>query len=118
MGRHVIDFTLQLITKSEANARDHWRVKARRVQEQRAVLKMAVAARLDSTPSPRWRVTITRAKRGRPMDDDNLRSACKGPRDGIADALGIDDGDPRVTWEYKQVVGKGGSLRVQIERVP
>jgi hypothetical protein len=33
---------------------------------------------------------------------DNLRSAMKGAVDGVADALGVDDRDPRVTWSYAQ----------------
>lgn len=111
----MIDFTIALATKSEANCRDHWRVKARRAKEQRAVLRMAVSARLAGLATP-FRVAMTRATARRPLDDDNLRSALKACRDGVADALGIDDGDPCVSWEYAQVKGKGGTLRVQIER--
>ncbi len=112
----MIDFTIPLETKSEANCRDHWRVKARRAAEQRSVLKMAVAARKARGYEAPIRVRFERAKRGRPLDDDNLRSALKACRDGVADALGIDDGSPLVTWEYAQVVGKGGTLRIQIWR--
>jgi hypothetical protein len=34
----------------------------------------------------------------RELDYDGVWSAVKSMRDGVADALGIDDGDPRVVW--------------------
>lgn len=113
----MIDFTIALATKSEANCRDHWCVKARRAQEQRYVIKAVTAVwLLNMTSHSRIKVRFERATARRPLDDDNLRSALKACRDGVADALGLDDGDPRVTWEYAQAKGKGGTLRVQIER--
>jgi hypothetical protein len=36
----------------------------------------------------------------RKLDDDNLAAAFKAFRDGIADALGINDGGSAVTWRY------------------
>lgn len=48
------------------------------------------------------RVTLTRLAPSSGLDDDNLRGALKAVRDGVADALRIDDRDPRVTWEYEQ----------------
>jgi hypothetical protein len=49
-------------------------------------------------------VTLIR-RSPRALDDDNLRSAAKAARDGIADYLGIDDRDPRVQWRYDQSFG-------------
>jgi hypothetical protein len=49
-------------------------------------------------------VTITRVS-PRLLDDDNLRGALKAVRDGIADALGVDDRDERVRWRYRQIRG-------------
>jgi len=46
--------------------------------------------------------TITMTRRGRKMDDDNLGGAFKAVRDGIADALQIDDGDERLSWIPRQ----------------
>lgn len=49
------------------------------------------------------RITITLVRIGPgTLDDDNLSGACKAVRDGVADALGIDDDDPRVRWRYAQ----------------
>lgn len=50
----------------------------------------------------------------REMDDDNLRGALKASRDGIAKALWIDDGDPRIQWEYAQEKSKTYGVRVEI----
>jgi hypothetical protein len=48
-------------------------------------------------------VTITITRRGgRRMDDDGLTISAKHVRDGVADWLGIDDGDKRLTWIVKQ----------------
>jgi len=41
------------------------------------------------------------------LDDDNLAGGNKPLRDCIAERLGIDDGDERVEWEYRQVVTRG-----------
>lgn len=50
--------------------------------------------------------------RHRLLDDDNLPSAFKGVRDSIAKAIGLDDGDKRFKWEYRQVetIGTKGTL--------
>ena len=40
--------------------------------------------------------------RRRKLDDDNFVGACKHLRDAIAASLGLDDGDPRLRWEYGQ----------------
>lgn len=58
-------------------------------------------------------ITMTRVSPG-VLDDDNLRSAMKAIRDGVADALGIDDRDPRVTWAYNQERGRPGKYAVRI----
>lgn len=89
-----------------ANAREHWAERARRAKWER---KAATTALI--TQSIRWigylagaeSVTITITRRGgRRMDDDGLTISAKHVRDGIADWLGIDDGDKRLTWIVKQ----------------
>jgi len=81
---------------SEANRRGHWSKHDQRRKEHRQTGHDAVVA----VPLP----AVVRFERigGNPMDDDNLRSAFKALRDGVADRLGIDDRDPRVRWEYAQ----------------
>lgn len=93
---------------SAANAREHWAKKARRVKAER---KAALIIQKHPLPCV---VTITRHGK-RMMDGDNLQSACKGLRDGIADRLGVDDADPQVTWKYAQDVQPYYGVSVTIE---
>jgi hypothetical protein len=66
-------------------------------------------------------VTLTRISSGRLDPHDGLPSACKFLCDGIAEALGIDDGKGPVRWEYAQERGKprqyGVKVRIQKEEL-
>lgn len=88
---------------SEANQRGHWSKGAKRAKEQRSVARMKVygagAVRLRGWTA--LAVTLTRLAPRR-LDSDNLQRALKAVRDGVADALGVDDGDPRIEWRYGQ----------------
>lgn len=59
------------------------------------------------------RVVLVIASKRR-LDDDNLQGACKFLRDGIAETLGTDDGDPRLTWEYHQIQSRDEGVIVKI----
>lgn len=64
---------------------------------------MAADLKRDGMDWASMRLTITITRRGgRRMDDDGLTISAKHVRDGIADWLGIDDGDKRLTWIVKQ----------------
>jgi hypothetical protein len=58
-------------------------------------------------------VTIVRVAPRR-LDDDNLAASAKSLRDGIADALGCKDNDPRVSWAYAQAKGAPKEYAVRI----
>jgi hypothetical protein len=47
-------------------------------------------------------------------DDDNLVGGFKHVRDGVSNYLGIDDGDPRLTWRCYQVKEKVGTYKITI----
>jgi len=89
------------------NQREHWRVRAKRAKEQRLAARVSLAKALPhwfatrDMPAGGATITITR-RGGRRMDDDGLTASAKHVRDGIADYLGIDDGDLRLTWIVKQ----------------
>lgn len=51
----------------------------------------------------------------RPLDGDGLQAALKSVRDGIADALQIDDGTDSVTWIYDWRRGKVREYAVEVE---
>lgn len=53
-------------------------------------------------------VTIT-SYRSRRIDNDNLIAGAKPLRDSIARSLGLDDGDERITWEYRSIVTTGAT---------
>lgn len=59
-------------------------------------------------------VTITRLAPSNGLDTDNLLSSQKGVRDQIATWLGVDDRDPRVTWEYAQERAREYGVRVEV----
>lgn len=115
----VVTLQLPIRVVSEANRREHWATKARRAKAQRGAALLAVRAHAPSivatigAPSkPRLVVTLTRIG-VRALDSDNLARAFKAVRDGIADALGIDDGDSRIDWRYEQ--RRGGVREYAVE---
>ena len=50
----------------------------------------------------------------RDLDTDNLASGLKAVRDGVADALGMDDGSSRIEWRYAQERRKPGEYAVRV----
>ncbi|MET3654067.1 hypothetical protein [Dyella japonica] len=106
----MIEIELPLRLVSVANVRECWQQKAARTKAHR---RAAIAVPKHAVPCV---VTITRIG-PRMLDGDNLQSACKGLRDGIADRLGVDDRDPAVEWRYTQEIAKPKryAVRVRIE---
>jgi len=102
-------------TVSEANQRGHWSARARRAKGQREAARLMVlsAIRGATFSAGRFALTLTRIA-PRHLDSDNLAAALKAVRDGVADALRLDDGDPRLTWEYAQAKGKKGEYAVLV----
>lgn len=114
-----LDIWLPLLTVSEANMREHWAVKAKRKKQHTQVAAMltrsAFSGVVGKPPLPLC-ITLTRHGKRR-LDPDNLAGSFKGIQDGIAKALGVDDGDERLTWVYDQRKGCVDlGVRVSIER--
>ena len=120
--------TIPMRIVSEANLREHWAKKARRVKQQRAL----VAIMLPKTDLPPLPVTVTMTRIApRKLDKgDNLNIAFKAVRDQIAwqmTWIGVrvmnakkhiaDDADPRIDWRYAQERGgvKEYACRIDIE---
>ena len=103
-------------TVSEANSRDHWAKKARRVKAQRDVVGMYLGIYFSQhrKPSLPCVVRLTRSG-GRHLDDDNLRSALKAVRDEVAKWLNINDGGTLVKWEYAERKAKTQSVIIEWE---
>lgn len=97
------------------NAREHWSAKQRRVRDERAWSRVAIRAAGIRAIGPDETACIVIVRRGRrALDDDNLVGACKHVRDGVADALGIDDADPRVTWICDQAPATSYGVAIEV----
>lgn len=120
--RAMVEFDVPLRIISAANTREHWAAKARRVKQQRGTAKVVTRTWLRRQPMQApYEVTLTRVRppRGRPLDDDNLAAALKACRDGVADALGVDDGDrSRVRFVVAEEAGAAWAVRIKVEGRP
>lgn len=103
---------LPIHIKSEANGRDHWRKKAARAKLQRSTAAWQMRTR-GVPPIPPLTIMLTRIA-PRDLDSDNLAGGFKAVRDGVADWLGVDDGDKRLTWLYGQRRGSPGVYACEV----
>lgn len=90
----------------------NWRAAARTRKSQRRAAGYLTPRRMRAPAI----VHMTRLSPGL-LDDDNLRPALKSIRDGIADALHIDDGSDAVRWQYAQARCKRGEEGVRVRIV-
>ena len=107
-------FVIPVRTKSELNMHEHWRARQKRAKDQRTGARLCALAVIGNevTTLPKI-ITLTRIAPGK-LDSDNLAGSCKHVRDGIADAIGMDDGDERLTWLYAQRRGAKGEYSVDV----
>jgi hypothetical protein len=103
---------LPLHVKNGCNLREHWAARAKRVKRERSVVGWALVLR--AAPTLPCTVTLTRLA-PRALDSDNAVAGFKAVRDAIAEWMGINDNDPRVTWRYAQEKAKGYACRIAIE---
>ena len=93
---------------NETNAREHWAVRSNRAKEQRDTARLSVHGSTHIPAGRKYEIHICRVG-PRKLDSDNLAASAKHVRDGIADALGVNDGDEsRAIWHYAQAPGKHG----------
>lgn len=98
------------------NGRSHWAAKAAEVKRCR---QMAWALTLEQLggKKPGWTAATLHwefhPKTAHKVDGDNAESACKAFRDGIADALGMDDANFTTSKQFGPPV-KGGAVIVSI----
>jgi hypothetical protein len=107
-----------VVTKSEANTREHHMARWRRFKVQR--FKVAEALKPFAGPLAAFgrevahhaaplRIVLTRIG-PRTLDTDNLGGALKAVRDEVAEWLGINDGNPRLDWKPDQRRGEDGVI--------
>lgn len=118
-GRLVVDTVVPVRTVSEANIGSSRREKMRRKKAQR-LMTAAWLLGHGGVPSQRLLdkgvvVELTRIAPRMLDAHDNLPAALKHVTDGIADWLGVDDRDERVTWlQPKQERGAPGQYAVRV----
>lgn len=109
---------LAIDTGSPANERgsSRWRG-ARDARVRGRVCSLVAPVLLAHRVRPPCVVVLVRVS-PRPLDSDNAASSLKRVRDGVADALGIDDADPRVSWVVEQRRGPAKVRGVVVEVYP
>lgn len=105
-------FLVPLRTTSVPNSREPWSVRSARVRTEREAVAWVLKTAVSPLSAP-CSVHLTRIA-PRVLDDDNLRGALKATRDEVAVALGVDDRDPMVRWEYSQERGRPRDYSVRI----
>ncbi len=102
-------------TVSEANRREHWAKRHKRTNMQRYIAKIFTCIEMSSQYGAVIRIKLVRYA-PRELDSDNVCSALKAVRDGVADGLAINDGDKRIVWIYDQFVSKTYGVDVEVTR--
>ena len=112
----MIEVRMNMKIVSVANLRMHWAVKAKLAKDQRTRTRMSLSAAAQSSGAEMLPVTVVLTRVApRRLDGDNLQSGFKAVRDGVADWLGVDDGNGLIDWQYVQRSGRPGEYAVEIE---
>ena len=99
-GRKAGEVLIPIRTESlNERLRGHWSARARKAKNERSITLMKLNCEGPGKVLP---ATVTLIRISKPgatgwqrLDSDNLHGALKHVRDGVADYLGIDDGDQR-----------------------
>ena len=97
------------------NARSHWAIRSRAAKSYR--LQCFLFARQAGLVAPEGRILLDLEfipPTMRRRDDDNLTAAFKAGRDGLADALGIDDSRFVSLVRLRSTPQRGGAVRVAL----
>lgn len=104
---------LPIVTSSVTNQRGHWSKHSKRTKEQRYVGKCWMNCVKHKIKMP-IEVVFTRFAPRMLDPGDNLNSAFKALRDGIAESIGINDRDPAYTWRYEQIKSKEVGVKIEV----
>jgi len=110
----MIDITIPVRVISEANTREHWALKASRARKQKgeAIKAVKVCTEWRTLKLPLYIGFVRYGPKA--LDSDNLQGAFKAIRDGVCDALNINDGSKLITWGYDQEKGKPKEYAIRI----
>lgn len=110
----MLTISLPIKLVSVANLRLHWAAKAKLVKGHRTRTRAALSNEAPIPPATPLTVVLTRIAPRR-LDSDNLSSAFKACRDGVADWLGVDDGHKDIEWVYEQRAGGPKVYAIEVE---
>lgn len=103
------------------NSREHWAVRHKRLKAQKLAAKALVLQwrqkfKLDEIKGffLVWLVRTGPQK----IDSDSIGTTFKGVQDGLAEGIGIDDGDGRWTWRYGQKKSSQTGVLITLLVVP
>ncbi len=107
------------------NARLHWSKKSRIAKRYRELCHIKTLACINATDrnqlqahKGRFEFIVTFHKKSkRKHDDDNIFGAFKSGRDGIADALRIDDGRFKAIYSVSDEIVNGGMVVIEIKPI-
>ena len=110
-------------TSTPGNSRRHWRADWQAAKTQRAAAYLATVVALNAlSPADRKAleesdsvtVRVTRFS-GRRLDPQNVLGAAKHVIDGLADALGVNDGDDWYDWQMPTQERGAPGIRIELE---
>jgi hypothetical protein len=115
-------FEIPTTLPSLANVREHHmerHKRNRKLRQDTAIVARALLSRKlrEAIRGAGARIELCRIA-DRRLDTDNLAAALKPIRDGIADALELDDGSRLLTWVPEQEIGYPDRVRISIEVAP
>ena len=117
-GKPVAVGGLPVALVSTANHREHPLAKARRIRALRTAARLRAAGlvRGNGLELPLVvRIVRVAPRAHHELDRDNLENGAKAIRDGIADALHVDDRDPRLEFVVDQELVDRGAPFVALE---
>ncbi len=101
------------------NMRLFWRAKSELAASQRFEASLMAASLIRKQSLTFGEMSKVRVKLTRygpkTLDADNAIASFKNVQDGIAEAVGIDDGSKRIKFVVKQVKARWGGVRIEIE---
>lgn len=109
----VISFVIPVVTVSETNRHEHWRHRSRRAANQRFLACTCTQYAIAGMAMSIVAIRLFRIGKRR-LDTGNVAAALKHVQDGVCDALGVNDGDERISWEYGQATSPLPHVLVEI----
>ena len=99
---------------SAANMVEQWYVRAKRVKEQRSMIKLVLQSH-NFKPTLPAKIRLCRIAPKELDRDDNIQTAFKHIKDGIGDWFGLkNDNDTRLQFEYEQQSGEARYYGVRV----